>query len=228
MKTSFKVEPLKFITIQELPNSWNDQKYLELLQLMDYADTSELKSEELKEMCLMSLTDNMPEDAAKILLEYIFKNELNKGQIDNLSIEMLDEKMWEEYADISMHEDFFNVAQLLYQAFNGKFPNPKAIMFQVKVTANSKEDLSVFYDFPEASLIRLLVKGLTENTLIYRLFEEQIEGHEFSDAKDIIWQLTIEKKGERELIFNIISSSYWFHDFKYVHNFEGTTHADKI
>tara|TARA_R110001632_G_scaffold19898_1_gene59812 strand:+ start:10664 stop:11350 length:687 start_codon:yes stop_codon:yes gene_type:complete len=228
MKTSFKVEKLKFVSIEELPNSWSNQNYSDLLDLMDFDGISELEPEELKEFCLMSLADNEPEDAAKIVLTYIFKNRLSKGQIDNLSNEMLDEKMWEEYADISMHEDFFNINQLLYQAYNGKFPNPKAVMFQVKVTAKSKEDLSIFNNFPEASLIRLLVRGLPENTLIYRLFEEQIEGLKFKDAKDIIWQLTIEKTDERVLVFNAISSSYWFHDFKYVDTYEGTTHADKI
>ena len=228
MKTSFKVEKLNFNSIQELPNSWNNQNYSDLLDLMDSGDSSELAPEELKEFCLMSLADNEPEDAAKIVLEYVFKSRLSKGQIDNLSNEMLDEKMWEEYADMSMHEDFFNVNQLLYQAYNGKFPNPKAVMFDVKVTTNSEKDLSVFNNSPEASLIRLLVRGLSENTLIYRLFEEQVEGFEFKDAKDIIWQLTIEKKDEKVLVFNIISSSYWFHDFKHVNTFEGTTHADKI
>lgn len=228
MKTSFKVEKLKFVSIEELPNSWSNQNYSDLLDLMDFDGTSELKPEELKEFCLMSLADNDPEDAAKIVLTYIFKNRLSKGQIDNLSNEMLDEKTWEEYADISMHEDFFNINQLLYQAYNGKFPNPKAVMFQIKVTTNSKEELSIFNNFPEASLIRLLVRGLPDSTLIYRLFEEQIEGLNFKDAKDIIWQLTSEKIDERVLVFNIISSSYWFHDFKYVSTFEGTTHADKI
>mgnify|MGYP003679512405 FL=1 len=49
MKTSFKVEKLNFNAIQELPNSWNNQNYLDLLDLMDFGDTSELVSEELKE-----------------------------------------------------------------------------------------------------------------------------------------------------------------------------------
>ena len=228
MKVFFKVEKLQFVSIQELPNSWSNQNYLELLDLMEYGDTSTLAPMELKEMCLMSLTDNDPEDAAKIVLEYIFKDRLSKGQIDNLSNEILDEKMWEEYADLSMHEAFFNATQLLYQAYNGKFPHPKAVMFQVKVTANSKDDLSVFDDFPEAALIRLLVAGLSENTLIFRLFEEQVDGYEFKDAKDIIWQLTAEKKAENELVFTVISSSYWFHDLKHITSYEGETHADVV
>ncbi|MCJ7468486.1 MAG: hypothetical protein MUO53_17535, partial [Maribacter sp.] len=123
----FTVEPQKFSTIHELPNAWNDQNYKELLEQMDFDDISGIAVNELKEMCMMSLTDNEPAEAAKIVLEYLFKERLTPGQIDNLSNEMLDEKMWEEYADLSLHEEFFNAAQLLYEAFNGKFPHPEAV-----------------------------------------------------------------------------------------------------
>lgn len=228
MKTIFTVKRLDFKTIHELPNSWSNQDYTNLLELMDYSDISELAPEELKEMCLMSLTDNEPEDAAKIVLAYVFKDRLTAGQVDNLSNEMLDEKMWEEYADLALHEDFFNVNQLLYQAFNGKFPQPDAVKFQVKVTTGQKDGVLVFEDFPEAPLIRLLVAGMPQNTLIFRLFEEQIDGEEFKDAKDIIWQLKSEKNSDHEMIFDIISSTYWFHDFKYVGNYEANTHGDEI
>jgi len=228
MKSQFKVERLNFKAIQELPNAWSEQDYSNLLEIMDYGDTSELAPEELREMCLMSLTDNEPEDAAKIVLEYVFKDKLNKGQIQNLSNEMLDEKIWEEYADLSLHEAFFNVNQLLYTAYNGKFPQPDAVKFQVKVTSVPKDGLTIFENFPEAPLIRLLVAGIPENTLIFRLFEEQVDGEEFIDAKDIIWQLKSEKNSDHEIIFDIISSTYWFHDFKYVEDYEADTHADEI
>lgn len=228
MKSPFKVVRLNFMTINELPNSWTDQDYINMLGIMDYTDISELSPSELKEMCLMSLTDNEPEDAAKIVLEYIFKGRLTKGQVENISNEMVDEKMWEEYADLAMHEEFFNVNQLLYVAFNGKFPKPEAVKFQVKVTTTQKDEMLVFKDFPEAPLIRLLVAGMPQNTLIYRLFEEQVDGVGFKDAKDIIWQLKIEKNGDNEMLFDIISSSYWFQDFKYVGAYEASTHADEV
>ena len=226
MKSQFKVERLNFKTIQELPNSWSDQDYKLLLEIMDYGDAANLAPEELREMCLMSLTDNEPEDAAKIVLAYVFKDRLNKGQIENLSNEMLEEKIWEEYADLSLHEEFFNINQLLYEAYNGKFPQPDAVRFQVKVTTGQKDGLLVFEDFLEAPLIRLLVGGMPQNTLIFRLFEEQIDGEEFKDAKDIIWQLKSKKNGDQEIIFDIISSTYWFHDFKYVEDYEADTRAD--
>lgn len=228
MKSSFKVERLHFKTIHELPNAWTNQDFTNLLEIMEYSDVSELKPEELKEMCMMSLTDHEPEDAAKIVLAYIFNDRLNKGQIENISNEMIDEKMWEEYADLSLHEAFFNVNQLLYEAFNGKFPRPEAVKFQVKVTGTQKEGMRVFKAFPEAPLIRLLVGGMPQNTLIYRLFEEQVDGDQFTDAKDIVWQLNIEEIGDNEMLFDIISSSYWFQDFKYADAYEAHTHADEV
>ncbi len=228
MKNSFKVKRLAFQTIQELPDSWTDNHYKDLLAAMEYSDIPEIATGDLEEMCLMSLNDYEPEEAAKIVLEYVFKDRLKKGQILNLSNEILEDKMWEEYADLAMHEDFFNVNQLLFQAFSGQFPQPEAVQFQVSIKANEQNDISIFEDYPEATLIRLLVASMPENTLIFRLFEEQVVGHEFKDAKDIIWQLKTEKISENELIFDVISSSYWFYDFKFVDAFEAETHADEI
>ena len=48
MKNIYKVEPLKFTIINELPNAWSDQIYKELLEIMDYGDTSDLNNTELK------------------------------------------------------------------------------------------------------------------------------------------------------------------------------------
>ena len=226
MKIQFKVQVLKFSTISELPSTWQEENYKDLLKEMDFDGIEAIAENELKDMCYMALTDYEPEEAAEMVLSYIFKDRLNYKQIQNISHEMLDEKLWEEYADLSMHEDFFNVGQLLYEAFNGKFPHPEAVRFQVKVTANNDADLAVFEANAETPLIRLLVKGMPENTLINRLFDEQLEGDTFTEAKDIIWQLKKEKGEGASMNFDIISSEYWFHDFKYVEDFDADTHAD--
>ncbi|CAN0573964.1 unnamed protein product [Ectocarpus sp. 12 AP-2014] len=227
MKNVFSVTRTSFKTITALPDSWSDQDYKNLLELMDFDGIAALAPEELKEMCLMSLTDNEPEEAAKLVLKYIFKDKLNAGQIANLSNELLDEKLWEEYADLSMHEDFFNVHQLLYDAFEGTFPHAEAVSFSVKLTAKDKKVLAVFDHFAEAPLIRLLVEGLPDNNLIYRLFDEQVDGEKFKEAKDIIWQLKAEKGQENEITFHVVSSTYWFKDFKYAEPYEAETHADE-
>ena len=100
MKTLYNVHISKFTTITELPNAWTDKNYTTLLEEMDYGDTSTIDPSELKEMCMMAITDNEPNEAAKILLDYIFKDELNDGQKENLSHEMIDEKMWEQLVSL--------------------------------------------------------------------------------------------------------------------------------
>ena len=220
MKSAFNIELLKFSTIYELPNGWTSLNYKELLEAMDYGDTSDIAEMELKEMCLMSLSDNDPEEAAKIVLEYVFKDRFNAGQIQNLSHEMLDESMWEEYADLAEHEEFFNVHQLLYQAYNGKFPYPEAVQFKIQITTKNKEELAILDENSEPLIIRLLAQGMPENTIINRLFTENMKGGQFKEAKDIIWQLKKEKSTEYSVVFEIVSSEYWFKDLKYVNGFD--------
>ena len=58
MKLHFKIDPESFKLIEELPNAWNKDNYEELLNIMEYGDTSDLSLEELKDMCLLYLSDN--------------------------------------------------------------------------------------------------------------------------------------------------------------------------
>jgi len=220
MKLHYTIEPIKFQTIEELPHAWIDDDFRKLLDAAEYGDASDLSSQELKEMCLLSVSDNEPDEAARLVLEYIFGERLNQGQIENLSHEMETEKLWEEYAELSMHEELFNATQLLYKAYNGKFPLPEAVRFKMKLTSKEKKGMDIVEEDKEAGLIRLLVQGMPENTLINRLFDEELKGGNFKDAKDIIWQYTKESAEENSQVFEIISSTYWFNDLKYADTFE--------
>ena len=220
MKTVFGIKLLEYKTIQELPDAWCIDDYKALLDALDYGDVSDIPEQDLKEMCFMYLSENEPEDAASIVLNYVFEDRLNSGQKENLSHEMLDEKMWEEYADIAMHEEFFNVHEFLYKAYNGKFPHPEALSFQIEVSAKNNQALSIFEKNLEATLLRILVQGMPENTLISRLYDEQLEAGAFDEAEDIIWQLSKQIIDSNCLVFSIISSSYWFKDLKFVEDFE--------
>jgi len=227
MNTLYTVELQDFETILTLPNYWDKAKYKELLEVMDYGDTSEIADADLKDMCYMSIADNEPEEAARLILGHIFKDRLNEGQIDNLSNEMREEKMWEEYAEIGYHEDFFNTGQILYDAFNGKFPHPEAVEFTAKISGKNLADLLIDNKFSEAALIRLFSQGMPENTLINRLFNDQITGNSFEEAKNIIWQLETKKESDNSALVTVISSKYFFQDLKYVESFEGKTHNDE-
>ncbi|WP_010227181.1 hypothetical protein [Gillisia marina] len=227
MNTLYKVEILNFQTILVLPNYWTNQKYKDLLGVMEYGDISEIPEAELKDMCYMAIADNEPEESARLILGYVFSDRLNSGQIDNLSNEMREEKMWEEYAEIGYHEDFFNTGQILYDAFNGKFPHPEAVEFEVKITSDKLKDLLIDDKITEAALIRLLAHGMPEHTLINRLFTEQLSSQSFAEAENIIWQMNTEIQSDNSALVTVISSKYFFQNLKYVEGFEAETHNDE-
>jgi hypothetical protein len=221
---SFKVEILSFNTITELPGSWETTDYLALLNSMDYANPEEIKESELKEMCLMALTDYEPAESAKIVLDYVIQDRLTDGQIENLSHEILTEKLWEEYPELSLHPDLFRATQLLYQAYNGKFPRTEAVQFQMKITG----DTSVFEESAAAPVVRLLAAGMSDHSLIHRLFADQVAGTTFKEAESILWQLNTITSEADSVTYEVVSSSYWLDEIKYADSYEAESHADIV
>jgi hypothetical protein len=220
--SQFKVKVLSFEQIQELPGSWEKSDLINLLNAMDYDNPTEIKDSELKEMCMMSLTDYEPEEAAKIVLDYTIAERLTEGQIENLSHEILTEKLWEEYPELHLHPDLFRSTQLLYDAFNGKFPRAEAVRFTIEIEG----DVAVFNDQPEAPILRILAAGMSDRSLIHRLFSEQIESDRFDEAKDILWQLNVVSKTETSVTYDIVSSAYWLDEIKYADSYDAEAHAD--
>jgi hypothetical protein len=222
--SQFKVKVLSFEQIQELPGSWEKNDLINLLNAMDYDNPAEIKDSELKEMCMMSLTDYEPEEAAKIVLDYTIAGRLTEGQIENLSHEILTEKLWEEYPELHLHPDLFRSTQLLYDAYNGKFPKTEAVHFSIEIEG----DVSIFSDNPEAPILRILAAGMSDRSLIHRLFSDQIKGDRFDEAKDILWQLNVVSRSETSVTYDIVSSAYWLEDIKYADSYEAEAHADVI
>ncbi len=214
--------------LTELPNTWQDRDYKALLVKMNYENPEEIKASELKEMCLMSFTDLEPREAAEVVLGYLFSEQLNAGQIENLAHQMLTERLWEENPELPLHQGFYQATQLLHDAYNGTFPSVKAVEFRVKSTAENPDDLAVFADAPAAPLLRLLAPGLPANALLNRLFSTQLEGPKFDEAQFIIWQLTAGEKTADSIVFDVVSSAYWLEEFKYADTYEAPTHADVV
>ncbi|WP_310393394.1 hypothetical protein [Hymenobacter sp.] len=225
---AFTVERLSFASLTELPHSWQNQDYRALLQLMNYDNPDEIKEAELKDMCLMSFTDLEPREAAEVVLGYLFPEQLNAGQIENLAHQMLTEKLWEENPELPLHKGFYQTTELLHTAYNGTFPRAQAVQFRVKCTAANPDDLAIFADAPAAPLVRLLAQGLPDNALINRLFTEQLAGPRFDEAQHMLWGLTTVSTATDAVVFDVVSSAYWLEDFKYADVYEATTHADAV
>lgn len=184
MKYAVKINSVK--TIDELEGSWNNADFSELLKRFDYADAEKLKESELKEYLFMAIADFEPNEAAVIVLDYKLSEVLNEGQIDNLSHEMLREKVSENYSDIYLHKTLFSINQLLYKAYNGKFPSAKANVVELEMKAEQDDDTEITKEL----VLKAIRISLSDNNLLNRLFSEQLDGNaSFPQADAIIWDL---------------------------------------
>jgi len=222
---TFTVERLSFQHLAALPNAWQNTDYLALLDKLSYENPEAIAPAELADMTKMALTDLEPAEAAEVVLGHLAGEELTKGQTDQLAHQMQTEKLWEENPNFALHQKFFNATQLLYDAYNGKFPHPQAVEFKVKITAASPDDLAALDQDTAATLLRLLAPGLSDRALLHRLFSDQVAGGEFPEAASILWQFTPSEKTADSVVYDIISSDYWLEDFKFADTYEASLPA---
>ena len=223
MSAKFSIELNSFHKISAIPNAWSRSQYLALMTLMELNDgLEELTDTDLKDMCLMSLNDLPHADAANVVLTSLFSDDVTAGKIDQLSHEMADDRLWEEYSDCQFHERFFNAYGLLRSAFNGTFAQPTGVDFTITVHAKNAVDLEQLDSDLAANLVRLLSCGLDENGLMQRLYEEQLNGDDFPQASGILWQIETLASGPLERQFKMISSSFWFGVLENYASFDAT------
>lgn len=184
MKYAVKINSIK--TVDELEGSWNNADLIALLTKFDYPDAGKLSSNELKEYLFMAITDFEPEEAAAIVLDYRLSDVLTEGQIHNISHEMTREKVSENYSDIYIHRRLFDVNQLLYKAYNGKFPLAKANVIEFGLQGAKEEETEI----TKAMILQAFGTGLTDSNLVKRLFSDQLAGTvSFPEAEGILWAL---------------------------------------
>ena len=187
---------------QELQNAWTTEDYIQLLERFGFDDAQNSKPEEVLELLFMAISDYEPEEAAAIVLEYKLSHYLNANQIEQISNEMLEDKISEEYADISLHHQLFNINQLLYKAYNGTFPNAKATIIEFEIEHLDKNKKGI----TEEIVLKCFNATLSGNNVIKRLFSEQLAGKkEFKEAEHIAWQLNHLSDNS----YSLITSDYW-------------------
>ena len=200
MNCKIQINDLK--TFDEIEGSWSQNDYVNLLELLNFPDAKSAKPQELRELLFMAINDFEPNEAATIVLSYKLSDFLNEGQIDQLSHEMQNDKVSEEYPEISLHYGLFNVNQLLYKAYNGKFPSAKATQLDFSLTISDGEEVEITKEI----VVKALCNGFSDSNIIKRLFESQLNGEvEFPGAEHILWELKDHKNGT----FSCITSEYW-------------------
>lgn len=228
MKNNFDVEILKFSNLLEIEGAWKASDFAALLDEMEFGDTSQMADTELREMCIMSLQDQEPDEAAYLVLKHVIGSDLKDSQIRNMSHEMLTEKLWEEYVDPAFHERLFNVGSVLYAALPRAFPKPDAVRVNLKVTATDTPSWqSLNPSLTEALIVRILADGMERDAVLHRLYGEQLKGTSFSNAEEIVWIVETQPEGESGLIMNVTGSGYWLDALERTKSYSSNAYSDK-
>lgn len=228
MENEFDVEVLSFLVLKELSNIWQVTDFLELLNEMEFGSTDGMNQDEIRDMCLLSLQDLNPEEAAALVLKYRLGDRLSAGQIHNIAADMPEEKLWEEYADMSFHEQLFNISSLLYQVSPKSFPEPDAVRATIRVTAKHETGREILQRaMNESFLVRLLAGGMDEDAALHRLFAEQLAADSFPEAELIIWTFSIESGDTDTRIVELTSSGSWLDPLRNTKSYSAHASPDK-
>ncbi|TDX08601.1 hypothetical protein [Flavobacterium sp. S87F.05.LMB.W.Kidney.N] len=189
-------------TVNEVEGYWSDEDLIALLEKFNYPDGATADKSSLPELLEMAISDYEPNEAAQIVLEYKLGDQLSEGQIEQISNNMLIDKVCEEYPEIHMQGTLFHVNQLLFKAYNGKFPNAKASIVHFSMTPTEGEAQKLTAE----NVLKLLNNGLSDRNLIKRLFENQISQNiPFPEAESIIWELRTEDNTN----YDLVTSENW-------------------
>ena len=185
----YKISIEKVGNVDEIREYWTKEDYIQLLKKFDFPDAEDSDPENLRELLFMAISDFEPSEAAQLVLEYKLGEQLSEGQIEQISNDMLIDTVCEEYPEMELQAPLFHVNQLLFKAFNGKFPSSSATIIHCSITpVNEAADSKL----SKKSVLRLLNDGLSDRNIVKRLFEEQINGNaEFPEAENIIWNLEV-------------------------------------
>ena len=217
---NFTIRLKEIKSIDKIEEAWTSADYINLLELLEYSDAKSIPENDLFDMLAMAMSDFEPEEAAEVVLKYKLGDKLKSGQIKNLSQEMLEDKVAEEYPDIAFHFPLFNINQLLHDCYSGKFPRTLASVIEIELLFKGEIDVT------KEIIIRSLSDLLSEKSLLKRLFNEQLDSSkELKDANSIVWDLRL--IGENK--YRIITSDYWLNreDIE-IEEFSGILREDEI
>ena len=191
------------ITVDEIQEYWQNEDYVNLLEKFDYPEASDTDNAVLRELLFMAISDFEPRESAVILLNYKLSEDLNEGQIQQISNDIFLDKVCEEFPVIGLHAKLFHINQLLFKAYNGTFPCAKATIIKLTIAPLESENV---IQLTKENVLKLLSKGLLDSNLIKRLFDQAMnENAPFPEAEEVLWDLTTTDN----LNYTVLTSEYW-------------------
>lgn len=230
-KHLFDVSVVSAKEIRDMPGTWVEHDYRKLLEALEVDDVDDEAASDLLEITLMALQDLEPEEAADVVLAYKLANSITPGARQNIVQDLLDDQRpWEEAADIKLHARIFAAAVLLQKAFPSHFSKPDMMKVVLQVRATGAEAGELMTNPPEAAFVaRMLADAMSENSILERLFDEQLLAHSFPEAEGIIWQAEFSEQSSTENLsadLTIYSSEHWLKAMQDISDFQSSAYND--
>jgi hypothetical protein len=176
----------------------------------------------------MCLQDRPKEEATEIVLKHRLAGRLSDGQIRNAANELADERLWEQYSDLSLHEDLFHVVSLMYQAYPSEYFEPDAVKLSLEIVGKNESAKELFAKpLDESLLVRMLADGMNTESILHRLFDDQLASNSFPEASSIVWIVNPISIVDNVVTLEVISSAHWFDVLQDVDSFESHAMPDR-
>lgn len=217
--------------IYDMPGSWSEAEYRALLRELEVDDADELGGSDLFEILLMALQDLGEEAAGERVLANKLQKPVSRGVRENIVQDLLEgSREWEEAADIFLHRDIFAACVLLYAAFPKLYPRPDMMRLDLRLQATDSAGRALLKEAPEAAFVaRMLADGMSEKSILERLYDEQLFGHSFPEAEGIIWLAEyddISTEGAQATL-TVYSSRHWLQAMSEVDTFPSGAYNDR-
>lgn len=222
----FSVDVILVDEINNVPDSWTTVEYKQVLEACEFDGFEEVPDNELQDYVIISLLDMEPIEAAEIILKVKIGGRLKVGQFKSLAQEMQEEKLWEEYADLSLHEKLYHCAVLLHQTFPKNFPETEAIKCVLEITAENSHANQAMEYLEETLLVRIIADGMDDHAILKRLFSEQLAKNFFTEAEHIIWQYETLRMVDNRVRVILYSSEYWLKSLNNLSHYESSAFSD--
>ena len=227
----FHVKVVELKKVFDMPGSWGEDDYRNLLNQLEIEDVDEMSGEDLLEILFMGLQDLELEQAADLVLAYKLPGKITPGSRRNIIEDLLEgQHPWEEAADIGIHANIFAATVLLNKAFPRTYGKPDMMKLTLQIEALKPEAKKLLLLSPKAAFVtRLLADGMDERSILERLFDEQLASHSFPEAESIVWFAEYEESpapdGDATLL-TVYSSEHWLEDMESITEFESSAYND--
>ncbi len=103
---------------------------------------------------------------------------------------------------------------------------PESIDRHASAVRERRRGVAPRHALHESFLVRLLADGMHDDSILHRLFDEQLDGKSFPEADAIVWIVQSETSAADTVQVDLISSGYWLDSLRDSKTYESTAYAD--